>query len=58
MPNELINEPCGSPAYIAPEIVAGEDYSPFKTDIWSAGICLYSILYNKVPFVSQTNTNL
>jgi serine/threonine protein kinase len=37
MKNELMREQCGTPAYIAPEILKGEGYSSFSPDIWSAG---------------------
>jgi serine/threonine protein kinase len=47
---EKITEQCGTPAYIAPEILKGAGYEGFESDIWSAGIVLYAILYGTVPF--------
>ena len=32
-----IKEQCGTPAYIAPEILRDEGYEGFEVDIWSAG---------------------
>ena len=49
-PFETIYEQCGTPAYIAPEILLDEGYSGFGPDIWSAGVVLYTILYGVVPF--------
>lgn len=38
--DELLTTACGSPSYIAPEILSGEGYS-FFVDYWSLGIILY-----------------
>ena len=48
--NETMREQCGTPAYIAPEILLDKGYSGYKCDIWSAGVVLYSMLYGSVPF--------
>ena len=48
--NEILFEQCGTPAYIAPEIVNDMGYKGFPVDIWSAGICLFAMLYGNVPF--------
>ena len=47
---DLLFEQCGTPAYIAPEIIREIGYKGPPVDIWSAGICLYAILYGNVPF--------
>jgi serine/threonine protein kinase len=43
-------EQCGTPAYIAPELIRGDGYSGFKADMWSAGVCLYAMIVGSVPF--------
>jgi len=47
---EKMFERCGTPAYIAPEILSKNGYDGTKADIWSLGTLLYSLLYGTVPF--------
>ena len=39
----------GSPAYMAPEVVLGREYS-YAADWWSAGVLLHELLTNELPF--------
>jgi serine/threonine protein kinase len=48
--NESMLEQCGTPAYIAPEILLNRGYEGFGVDIWSAGVVLYAMLSGTVPF--------
>ena len=48
--NDKMYEQCGTPAYIAPEILKNKGYEGFSVDIWSAGIVLYAMLSGTVPF--------
>jgi protein-serine/threonine kinase len=40
----------GSMSYIAPEEFLEIEYNPEKVDVWSCGIILYIIIYNKFPW--------
>lgn len=52
--NQIINESCGTPAYLAPEIIKEQGYSGFGVDIWSLGILLFAMLNVSVPFEGDT----
>ena len=52
-----MREQCGTPAYIAPEILRNKGYSP-NVDLWSAGVVLFAMLYGTVPFKAQTMEEL
>ena len=59
-PDELLFDQCGTPMYIAPEILLctkNKGYKGFPVDIWSSGIVLYILLSGTLPF-SFKNTSL
>lgn len=45
---------CGTPTYVAPEILMETGYG-LKIDVWAAGIILYILLCGFPPFVAQDN---
>lgn len=47
---QIMHDQCGTPAYIAPEILLNNGYEGFGVDIWSAGVVLYTMLAGMVPF--------
>ena len=49
-PNTILKDQCGTPVYMAPEIIKGEGYHGFPVDIWSAGVALYIMLSGTLPF--------
>jgi serine/threonine protein kinase len=45
----LINTLCGTPIYMAPEIIKHKKYTN-KSDLWSLGIIMYEMIFGKLPF--------
>lgn len=41
---------CGTPSYMAPEIVMKKEYHGQPADIWACGILLYALLSGEFPF--------
>ena len=41
---------CGTPSYMAPEIVSKIEYSGPPADIWALGVLLYALLCGRFPF--------
>ena len=44
---------CGTPNYIAPEILEGKTGHSYEVDIWSLGVIMYTLIIGKPPF--ETN---
>ena len=47
---EKANLSCGTPIYIAPEIIEGKEGYSFEVDIWALGIIIYELIIGKPPF--------
>ena len=48
---------CGSPLYMAPELLQNQKYN-IKSDIWSLGIIMYEIVMKNHPFKSNNISDL
>ena len=56
---DLLNTPCGSPCFAAPEMLDGKKYNGLYTDIWSTGVVLYFMLSRgELPFNEEDRTKL
>ena len=58
LPNTSLAETlCGSPLYMAPEILRYEKYDA-KADLWSVGTVLYEMMAGKPPFRANNHVEL
>jgi len=44
---------CGTPNYIAPEILDGKTGHSYEVDIWSLGVIIYTLIIGKPPFETR-----
>ena len=48
---------CGTPGYIAPEILRGKSYTE-KVDLFSCGVIIFALLAGEFPFVGTSNAQV
>ena len=53
--NKYLSTPCGTTTYAPPEMHKGEKYYGLLSDIWSAGVVLYAMVYGYLPFCDDNN---
>ena len=51
-------EACGTPAYIAPEIISNDGYEAYYPDLWSLGVLLYAMMFGSMPFKAGSMSEL
>jgi calcium/calmodulin-dependent protein kinase I len=54
---EMMKTACGTPGYVAPEVLKKRGYGP-QVDLWSLGVITYILLCGYPPFFDANNTEL
>nr|XP_020474596.1 calcium/calmodulin-dependent protein kinase type 1D-like isoform X2 [Monopterus albus] len=55
--NGIMSTACGTPGYVAPEVLAQKPYSK-AVDCWSTGVITYILLCGYPPFYEESETRL
>jgi len=55
--DSMMQSVCGTPIYMAPEVIDDLGYSQ-QCDIWSIGVIMYTLLTGRPPFVAETEEKL
>ena len=54
----LVKGKYGTVSFCAPEVLEGQEYDPFKADIWSCGIILFTMLFGRVPWTVSSSKQI
>lgn len=57
-PDKRVKLFCGTPSYMAPEIVGRKEYRGQPADVWALGVLLFTMLTGTFPFKGASDSDL
>ncbi|CDY49976.1 BnaC03g76160D [Brassica napus] len=56
--DSLLHSTCGTPNYVAPEVINNKGYDGAKADLWSCGVILFVLMAGYLPFEDSNLASL
>ncbi|KAF3543503.1 hypothetical protein DY000_02008999 [Brassica cretica] len=56
--DSLLHSTCGTPNYVAPEVINSKGYDGAKADLWSCGVILFVLMAGYLPFEDSNLASL
>ena len=50
----LASSPCGTPGFVAPEVLQSNEGYGCAVDLWALGVITFMVLYGEAPFSDES----